>query len=167
MTEQVIVTKSKLDALATSIANKSGESLPMTIAEMKTAVDGITTGGVVVIDSNDSHGGIIRTIETQNIIKLQEKTVTPTFNTQTITPDTGYAGFSSVNVGAFDSIVEKVQTGISGDIVYNGTTLRPYLFTKNTLITSFTGNNVTDCSGDNISDANVYTFNGCTNLEYV
>ena len=43
--EKVIVTKSKLDSLATSISNKSGVETPLTIAEMKMAVDSISTGG--------------------------------------------------------------------------------------------------------------------------
>lgn len=47
--EKLIVTKSKLDALATSISNKSGVSVPMTIAQMKTAVDNI---GIVTQDEN-------------------------------------------------------------------------------------------------------------------
>ena len=45
MTEKVIVTKSKLDALAGSISEKSGVAAPMTIAQMKAAVDGIVIGG--------------------------------------------------------------------------------------------------------------------------
>lgn len=52
MADKVIVTKSKLDALATSIASKSGESSPMTIAQMKTAVDNIQ-GGTITQDEND------------------------------------------------------------------------------------------------------------------
>ncbi len=43
--EKLIVTKSKLDALATSISTKSGVATPMTIAQMKMAVDGIPSGG--------------------------------------------------------------------------------------------------------------------------
>ena len=42
---KVIVTKSKLDALATSISTKSGASTPMTIDQMKTAVDNMSGGG--------------------------------------------------------------------------------------------------------------------------
>lgn len=45
MSDKVIVTKNKLDTLANSISEKSGVSTPMTLNEMKTAVDSITTGG--------------------------------------------------------------------------------------------------------------------------
>jgi len=41
----VIVDKTKLDYLANAIANKSGESVPLTLSEMVSAVDGIETGG--------------------------------------------------------------------------------------------------------------------------
>jgi len=42
---KVIVTKSKLDALADSISAKTSKSLPMTITQMKDAVDRIDTSG--------------------------------------------------------------------------------------------------------------------------
>ena len=85
MSDKMIVTKSKLDALATSISNKSGISVPMTIAQMKTAVDGITTGS----------GGTPT---------LQAKTnITPTESIQTITYDNGYDGLSSVQINAISS----------------------------------------------------------------
>lgn len=41
----VLIEKDKLDILATAIANKSGEPLKLTLAEMVEAVDGIETGG--------------------------------------------------------------------------------------------------------------------------
>lgn len=99
--EKVIVTKSKLDNLANSIAAKSGAVLPLTIAQMKTAVDGITIGtnlnGLVTQDQNgylvfeddgegipassftvtetlDSKGGIIKTI---NSIDISDTTAFP------------------------------------------------------------------------------------------
>ena len=45
MANKSIVSNSKLDALAKSIAEKAGASLPMTVDAMKTAVDGIEPGG--------------------------------------------------------------------------------------------------------------------------
>lgn len=77
---KVSVTKEKLDALANAVSMKSGESIPLTIDEMATAVEGIQTGGT-----------------------LQSKTATPTESSQTITPDQGYDGLSSVEVGAISS----------------------------------------------------------------
>ena len=45
MADKSIVSNSKLDALAKSIAEKAGASLPLTVDGMKTAVDGIEPGG--------------------------------------------------------------------------------------------------------------------------
>jgi hypothetical protein len=62
--EKLIVTKTKLDGLAVSISEKSGASLPLTIAQMKAAVDGIFTGnvtqdadGYLVLDKDGTGSG--------------------------------------------------------------------------------------------------------------
>lgn len=44
-------------------------------------------------------------------VKVQSKTVTPTFGTQTITPDTGYDGLSQVTVKSIPHRVERNSTG--------------------------------------------------------
>lgn len=62
---KLIVTKDKLDKLATSISNKSGVATPMTIAQMKAAVDGIAGGTItqdedgyiVLSEGGDNTGG--------------------------------------------------------------------------------------------------------------
>lgn len=41
---KVLITRSKLDDLATAVSNKSGVALPLTIAQMQTAVEGILNG---------------------------------------------------------------------------------------------------------------------------
>lgn len=59
MGNKVIVTRSKLDLLADSISEKSGESLPLTIGEMKIAVDSIVLNTQIIgdgeldVDEND------------------------------------------------------------------------------------------------------------------
>ena len=53
---RVIVTNSLLDGLAESGAAKTGESAPLTIAEMADAVDGITVpAGSISITQNDTY----------------------------------------------------------------------------------------------------------------
>ena len=78
----VLVNKDKLDVLANAIANKSGESLTLTLDEMVDAVDGIDTSGGTP------------TLETVT------KTYTPTTSqqTDTITPSSGYDGIEEVDV---------------------------------------------------------------------
>ena len=78
----VLVNKDKLDVLANAIANKSGESLTLTLDEMVSAVDGIDTSGGTP------------TLETVT------KTYTPSTSavTDTITPSSGYDGIEEVDV---------------------------------------------------------------------
>lgn len=63
-------------------------------------ITGTASGqSLVVSDTVDEHGGIIRTI-TGKVVQLQTKTITPTSSQQTVNPDTGYDGFSQVTVEA-------------------------------------------------------------------
>lgn len=139
--EKVIVTKSKLDALATSISTKSGESLPMTIAQMKSAVDGISGSGSSVnlgtksIVENGTYTALNDNLDGYSSVtvnvpipvpNLQSKTATPTESIQTITADSTYDGLSSVEIGAIDSeYIGSEVTRISNNsgITINGNTV--------------------------------------------
>ena len=57
-------------------------------------------GSLLISDTTDVNGGIIRTITATKTVKLQTKTINPTSSTQTVTPDSGYNGFSQVTVTA-------------------------------------------------------------------
>ena len=72
----VVILKDKLDSLAGAIAAKAGVALPLTLAQMKSAVDGITTGG-------------------EPFLQAKTRTITAA-GTFTDTPDDGYDGLSSV-----------------------------------------------------------------------
>lgn len=75
----VLIDREKIDILANAISAKSGETLPLTLAEMVEAVDGIEQGGA---EPN-----------------LQAKTYTvDSAGTATVTADSGYDGLSEVEV---------------------------------------------------------------------
>ena len=60
-------------------------------------------GGMTVVETQDSHGGTIVTI-TGTAVTLQSKSnISPTTSSQTITPDEGYTGLSSVQINAMPS----------------------------------------------------------------
>lgn len=102
---RVSIDSEKLDLLANVISDKSGEPIPMTIAEMTDAVDGIQTGGSAPV--------------------LETKTATPSETAQTITPDSGYDGLAEVDVAAIPS--DYVGSGItrrsSSDLTASGATV--------------------------------------------
>lgn len=75
---KVVVTKSKLDTLANTIATKATITLPETIDNLTTAV------------------ASIRLYEEPN---LQNKSVEPQQTSQTVTADSGYTGLGTVTVG--------------------------------------------------------------------
>ena len=56
--------------------------------------------GAIISETTDAHGGTIETITLENVVRLQDKTVTPTTSQQIITPDTGYTGFEQVTINA-------------------------------------------------------------------
>ena len=73
-----------------------------------TITDAPSGNQVVVVDTPDSHGGTVRTITAQNVTTLQgQKQVTLSSSPQTISPDTGYDGFSSVVVTTDENMWDR------------------------------------------------------------
>ena len=72
--------------------------------------EGGSGGSVIISDSTDPAGGTIREITSADEVYLQTKTITPTLSQQTIVPDTGYDGFSSVIVNAYSGGGTPSQT---------------------------------------------------------
>ena len=98
-----------------------------TISTVAGAVDipmGYTTGGTVTIDSaerdkliaaNIAEGVTVLGVTGTHVgaAKTQEKTVTASFAQQTVTPDSGYSGLSSVTVNA---VPYKSETNDAGGL---------------------------------------------------
>ncbi len=139
---KVSITRSLLDDLAVSISNKSGEAVPMTLAEMKDAVDGISGGsttidplsvtanGTYTAQSGHAYSPVTVSVPTPTpSLQSKTKSYTPTETAQTesVTADSGYDGLNtvSISVGAIDSTY--VGSGItrrsSADLTASGATV--------------------------------------------
>lgn len=144
MPDKVVITKSKLDSLANAISSKSGQSIPLTIAQMETAVISIPTGSGTFTtksitangtynaqdDNANGYSSVTVNVPTPTpTLQTKTKTYTPTETAQTedVTADNGYDGLEkvSVSVGAIAS--DYVGSGItrrsSTDLTASGATV--------------------------------------------
>ena len=86
----------------------------------------ISNGGVIITDTIDEHGGTIRTINTENTLKIQAKrNISPTESSQTIEPDSTYNALSSVQINAIPSnyIGSGITQRTSTDVTASGATV--------------------------------------------
>ena len=102
------------------------------IDALATAVDGITNRGAVsaTVQEGDTYtipagyhngSGTVSGIAGGGNYNLQSKAVTPTKNTQSITPDSGYYGLDSVTVNPIPEAYQNVSsvTATAGDVLAN------------------------------------------------
>jgi hypothetical protein len=108
----VIINDTHLNDIADSIRSKNGTSTKYKPSEMAVAISNIPVGEDVTVEVTQQNDLIVAQSVTIDDIKLalqnkstgggevvlQEKTVTPTKSSQTITPDENYDGLSKVTV---------------------------------------------------------------------
>lgn len=143
---KVSITRSLLDDLAMSISAKSGEAVPMTLTEMKDAVDSIQTGG-------------------SPTLQTKTKTYTPTESaqTETVSADSGYDGLDSVSitVNAMPSGTAGTPTATKGAVSNNSVSVTPSVTNTTGYITGSTktGTAVTVSASELVSGSQTVTSN--------
>lgn len=152
---------------------------------------------IAVVDTEDSHGGTIRTITAVDLsadtvtaatllqgyrahdrlgnaivgtasgggetINLQEKTgVNPSTSSQTITPDSGYDGLSSVQINAMPTGTAGTPTASKGTVSNHSVTVTPSVTNSTGYITGGTksGTAVTVSASELVSGSETKTENG-------
>ena len=112
-----ITTDTELTSVANAIRQKGKTSAPLVYpAEFVSAINDIQSGGATITDTTDSHGGTIRTIDTENPITVEPLEVT---QNGTYTAPSGKA-YSPVTVDV---------KGGGGDVIfydYDGSVVASY-----------------------------------------
>ena len=143
---KVSITRSLLDDLAMSISTKSGEPVPMTLTEMKDAVDSIQTGG-------------------SPTLQTKTKTYTPTTSQQTesVSADSGYDGIDTVNitVNAMPTGTAGTPTATKGTVSNHSVSVTPSVTNTTGYITGSTktGTAVTVSASELVSGSQTITSN--------
>lgn len=123
---KVLITRSKLDGLASTIAAKSGATLPLTIAQMDAAVDGISTFDALSWLGEDA--GLVATYDTESTL-LSSTTYaswTPSTTAATIKSGTS-AGTYTIDMVNYDYII---RWQYYCEPVYNGSQTNKALMIK-------------------------------------
>ena len=175
---KVSITRSLLDDLAMSISAKSGEAVPMTLTEMKDAVDDIQVGsttidalsvtanGTYTAPTNHAYSPVTVNVPTPTPT-LQTKTASYTPNasqqTETISADSGYDGLDSVSitVNAMPSGTAGTPTATKGTVSNHSISVTPSVTNTTGYITGSTktGTAVTVSASELVSGSQTITSN--------
>ena len=124
---KVLITRSKLDGLATTIAAKSGATLPLTIAQMDAAVQSISGRGVTVealsVTENGSYTAPSGTAYSPVTVSVpaQDSTlvVTLSYNesTEKWEPDCTYVEVQAAYQAGKNIVVDLIGTAEDGQLL--------------------------------------------------
>ena len=165
---KVSITRSLLDDLAMSISTKSGEPVPMTLTEMKDAVDGIQGGGTTIdalsVTANGTYtaqSGHAYSPVTVNVSSGTPRTSTDlTVSGATVTAPAGvYATDASKSVA---SGTEGTPTATKGPVSNHSISVTPSVTNTTGYITGSTktGTAVTVSASELVSGSETKTANG-------
>ena len=177
---KVIINKTKLDALAASVAEKSGENLPMSIDKMRTTVENLETGGgaetfeVHIGDclGDDYHYGITPFSDILDAVRAGKVIIATVDVTQDEEPPILYSypinymgaacldDSDSINVFLFD---DKVTGNIICYYIEDGDTVAEDVFYKNYYEYATPNDFVYPSAFCKSSGADQYKYAVCTN----
>lgn len=149
------------DTTATASDVASGKYF-YTAAGQKTEGTASGGGSIVISDTTDAAGGTIRTI-TATAVSMQSKTgINPTTSSQTIEPDNGYTGLSSVQINAMPTGTAGTPTATKGTVSNHQVSVTPSVTNQTGYITGSTktGTAVTVSASELVSGSETKTANG-------
>lgn len=167
---KVLITRSKLDDLATAVSNKSGVALPLTIAQMQTAVQNIPTGGGTLIEksitANGTYDAEDDNADGYSSVTVAVPTPTPrsssdlTVSGATVTAPAGY--YESSASKSVASGTAGTPTATKGTVSNHSISVTPSVTNTTGYITggTQTGTAVTVSASELVSGSETKTANG-------